>query len=163
MSEDKRWLRVEIGTGLQRLLLLRLKDAPPAETIGLTGEVWLEAVSTMNIAWDESLDAVRIREAFTRMSQVCEEWPAPKKLFELMPKRPQPKELPPGPVTREEAQEILRTLGLTKSFIGSKIAQRKIQEEKEAKEKHQRWVEFIEQQKQKALNLYNLTKGQADA
>lgn len=158
-EKDLTWMREEVGDGFQRLFALRLRDAPPADMIDVVAEIWLDSLMNLNKDWQESLDRQRIKTAFIRLTQLYREWPSPPMLIEELPARKLPKLLPEPPPTKEEAAEILRALGLNKNLIGSKIAQRKIQEEKEAKEKHQRWVEFIEQQKKKALNLYNLTKG----
>jgi hypothetical protein len=146
-EKDLSWLREAIGNGLMRMYSLRLKGAPAEDMIDVVAEVWLDAVMDLNKDWQESLDYPRIEKAFTRLIQLYGEWPAPKMLIEELPPRKLPKLLQPAPLSHEESVEILKMLKVNKDLVGSKIAQRKIQEEKERAERHQRWVEHIEQKK----------------
>ena len=43
------WLRVEVASGLQKLLALRLPGTPPEDAIIGTAEVWLEAIDDVSI------------------------------------------------------------------------------------------------------------------
>lgn len=151
-EKDFTWMREAVGDGLMRLFALRLKEAPAAEMIELVAEVWLDSLMNLNKDWQESLDAPRIKKGFIRLTQLCSEWPAPATLIAELPPRDLPPLLPDAPPTKEEAAEILRTLGLTKDFLGRRIAQNKIKEEQERAERHQRWLEFIETKKQEFVD-----------
>ena len=81
----------ELLTGLQKLMMLRLEGAPPADGIKLTASVWMEAIASLPIQWDEQQDAGRITRAFACLLAEIERWPAPKMLIKHLPPR---KELP---------------------------------------------------------------------
>lgn len=99
------WFRRAIAEGLTRLVALSLPGTPPAETIKLTREAWIEALWEGR-AWVES-DAGRIAGAFRAMARRIDRWPAPRVLLESLPARPQPRGLPqPGP-TPEQRQRAL--------------------------------------------------------
>lgn len=96
------WLRAEIGSGLQKLLALRLPGTPPEDAIIGTAEVWLEAVASRNIQWVEHLDRQRVRRAFLALLRDCDRWPSPKLLLENLGNRDPPKALPHPILTSEE-------------------------------------------------------------
>lgn len=100
------WLRVEIITGLQKLLTLRLQGTPPEDAIVGTAEVWLEGVSRSRISWDEQLDRVRVQRSFAALFRSCEYWPPPKMLLDHLGSRAPPKALPEPPLTPEERQQV---------------------------------------------------------
>ena len=81
----------ELLTGLQKLMMLRLEGAPPADGIKLTASVWVEAIASVNISWAEQLDKGRVTRAFACLLAEIERWPAPKMLIKHLPPR---KELP---------------------------------------------------------------------
>lgn len=81
----------ELLTGLQKLMMLRLEGAPPADGIKLTASVWMEAIASLPIQWDEQQDAGRVTRAFACLLAEIERWPAPKMLIKHLPPR---KELP---------------------------------------------------------------------
>ena len=81
----------ELLTGLQKLMMLRLEGAPPADVIKLTASVWMEAIASLPIQWDEQQDAGRVTRAFACLLAEIERWPAPKMLIKHLPPR---KELP---------------------------------------------------------------------
>ena len=141
------WLMNEVADGLKTLIILRLAEGPSLESVAAVAVAWCNTLQSSPIAWDRSLDAPRLREAFQTLQREQDRWPAPKRLLESLPPRPLPKLLPPAPPSHEEAVEILKILKVNKDLVGSKIAERKIQEEKERAERHQRWVEHIEQKK----------------
>lgn len=161
-EKDLAWLREAVGDGLMRLFALRLKEAPAAEMIELTAEVWLDSLVNLNRDWQESLDAPRIKKAFIRLTQLCSEWPAPAALIEELPPRDIPRLLPEPPPTKEEAEEILRTLGLTKDFLGRKIAQTKIKEEQERAERNKKLSELIERKKQEFISAAKRMVGKGE-
>lgn len=83
----------ELLTGLQKLMMLRLEGAPPADGIKLTANVWVEAIASVNISWVEQLDKGRITAGFTRLFAEIERWPTPKMLIRCLPPRPEPPKL----------------------------------------------------------------------
>ena len=83
----------ELLTGLQKLMMLRLEGAPPADGIKLTASVWVEAIASVNISWAEQLDKGRITAGFTRLFAEIERWPTPKMLIRCLPPRPEPLKL----------------------------------------------------------------------
>ena len=151
-EKDLTWLRAAVGDGLMRMYSLRLSGAPAEDMIDVVAEVWLDAVKSLNKDWQEPLDRPRIEQAFTRLIQLCSEWPAPATLIAELPPRKAPKLLPEPPPTKEEAAEILRTLGLTKDFLGRKIAQTKIKEEQERAERNKQLAALIERKKQEFVD-----------
>ena len=105
------WLRREIGSGLQALLSLRLKDAPPAETITGTAEIWVRAfVARIGSTARGEVDAPRIRAAFCAIFPRIREWPAPIDVIELMPPRPPQPKLPEPEIPEEERQQKVQEL-----------------------------------------------------
>lgn len=83
----------ELLTGLQKLMMLRLEGAPPADGIKLTASVWVEAIASVNISWAEQLDKGRITAGFTQLFAEIERWPTPKMLIRCLPPRPEPLKL----------------------------------------------------------------------
>ncbi|WP_304672556.1 hypothetical protein [Neisseria bergeri] len=59
--------------------------------IKLTASVWMEAIASLPIRWDEQQDAGRITRAFVCLLAEIERWPTPKMLIKHLPPR---KELP---------------------------------------------------------------------
>ncbi|MRD73307.1 hypothetical protein HCX48_00425 [Rhodocyclus tenuis] len=117
------WLRVEIVTGLQKLLALRLIGTPPEDAIVGTAEVWLEAVEHCGVQWSETLDRERVRRSFRTLYRICDRWPAPKVFLDNLGNRDPPKALPEPPITREvrernraKLREIVRSLAKSKQM-----------------------------------------------
>lgn len=79
------WVRVEISAGLQGLLALRLENAPAADTIAKTADIWEQAIGPRVSV--EQLDAPRIAEGFRRIFSRVRKWPAPIQVIEQMPHR----------------------------------------------------------------------------
>ena len=109
-----KFARDEILTGLQKLMMLRPDGAPPNNGIKLTASVWMEAMASLPIKWDEQRDAGRISQGFSRLLAEIERWPTPKMLIERLPPR---KELPKlghkenlSPEEKRRGQENLRKL-----------------------------------------------------
>ena len=86
-----KFARDEILTGLQKLMMLRPDGAPPNSGIKLTASVWMEAMASLPIKWDEQQGAGRITQGFARLLAEIERWPTPKMLIKNLPPR---KELP---------------------------------------------------------------------
>ncbi|MDH4122392.1 MAG: hypothetical protein OEV94_11885 [Deltaproteobacteria bacterium] len=78
------WLRREIKDGFQRLLALRLTDAPAADVIKLMAETWMENLTWQFPGWVESVDAIRVKEGFTKMLNRTK-WPSVASLETAMP------------------------------------------------------------------------------
>ena len=88
------WLRNEVIEGLQKLLSIRLKNAPPADVIKGTVEVWTECLVTRPIAWDEKLDLKRVKRAFTELCATCDTFPTPNDFLRVLAPRDKPLSLP---------------------------------------------------------------------
>ena len=88
-----KFARDEILTGLQKLMMLRPDGAPPNSGIKLTASVWMEAIASLPIQWDEQQDAGRITRAFACLLAEIERWPTPKMLIRCLPPRPEPPKL----------------------------------------------------------------------
>ena len=110
------WLKNEIVNGLQRLLSLRLRNAPPADTVTATAVVWYETIASRPISWDERLDTKRIKTAFSELCASVDSFPAPAQLLRALPPReptlslsaPQSKEL--SAENRKRLDSLLQTL-----------------------------------------------------
>ena len=89
-GQHEQWFMTELATGLQKLIALSLQNTPAMETIQLTAVSLAETLWAAPIAWQQELDAQRIRAAFVRMMRDIERWPAPKHLLHYLPARPQP-------------------------------------------------------------------------
>lgn len=105
--------------GLQTLLTLRLRNAPPADTIDAVVEVWLAVFMSRNVAWSEDRDAQRIQSAFLTIAGTVDFWPAPVQVFHAMPRPPEPMKLAaprPGPMPPEIKAQLD---ALIKGMVGS--------------------------------------------
>lgn len=98
----EKWLEREIARGLQGLIALRLIGAPADDSVTLTLDIWLTALDSMSVHWDERQDAERIRRAFRTLYRICDRWPAPKLFLDNLGNRDPPKALPPPRMTAEE-------------------------------------------------------------
>jgi hypothetical protein len=101
VNTPAQWFRASIAQGLVRLVALSLPGTPPADTIELTREAWIEALWPTR-AWDADLDAPRIAAAFRTLMITCERWPAPVALLRALPARPHAPALPPPPASAEQ-------------------------------------------------------------
>lgn len=106
MSECPAWLRTEVITGLQRLLLLNLRGGPALETIEGVALAWCDACVCWPIEWQAEADAPRLRQAFRSLAASCREWPAPVQLRDALPARTPPPQLPPPASDAERVAEI---------------------------------------------------------
>lgn len=97
------WLTREIGTGLAKLLALRLDGCPSDDLIEATVSTWIEML-TFNRVWDEARDAPRIRHAFRVLGSTRTEWPAPANLVEHLPPVEKQLALPEKPINPDVAQ-----------------------------------------------------------
>ena len=91
------WLENSVIEGLQRLLILRLRNAPANDTVDALLNVWLEVMMSAQ-AWDERRDVPRLRTAFMTVTSTADTWPSPAQIIKAMPKpAPQPYLPPPLP------------------------------------------------------------------
>lgn len=96
------WLENSVIEGLQRLLILRLRNAPANDTVDALLNVWLEVMMSAQ-AWDERRDVPRLRTAFMSVASTTDAWPSPAQIIKAMPKpEPQPYLPPPPPTTDPE-------------------------------------------------------------
>lgn len=119
-SKAPHWLEVRVIEGLQTLLTLRLRNAPPADTIDAVVEVWLAVFMSRNVAWLEDRDAQRIQSAFLTIAGTVDFWPAPVQVFDVMPRPPEPMKLAaprPGPMPPEIKAQLD---ALIKGMVGGK-------------------------------------------
>lgn len=119
-----KWIREEVGNGLQALLSLRLKNTPAEDMIELTADIWVQAFGVKLGSWAiEERDAPRIREAFRKAFPRIRDWPAPLDVIEQLPPRPEPRQLP-EPEPDAEAQRRIRAMieGLkTKLYVKREV------------------------------------------
>ena len=92
----EKWLEREIARGLQGLIALRLSGAPADDSVTLTLDVWLAAIESLSVNWNEQLDAERVRRAFRTLYRICDRWPPPKVFLDNLGNRdpPRPCRLP---------------------------------------------------------------------
>ncbi|QLJ12712.1 hypothetical protein H0H12_19960 [Pseudomonas putida] len=95
----EKWFERAILAGFQGLITLRLDGAPPADSVTMTLDIWLVAL-TKNRQWDEAQDAERIRETFESLFASCERWPSPARFLRDL----KPRKLPPGLPKPERSQ-----------------------------------------------------------
>lgn len=118
------WFYRSISTGLAALVVLHLPGAPSHEVISYTEDVWVRALWSANVAWQEDLDAPRLAEAFLRLTRQVDRWPAPRALLELLPARPEPIKLAAPQVSRAEREQNSRRLRELIERLASKKAVR---------------------------------------
>jgi hypothetical protein len=96
------WFINAIAEGLARLFVLRLESTPAADILDGTEQVWVDALWSRPISWDYEQENERIHQGFMRLAAQSRRWPVPADLYEALPPRRQPKELPPPPPTPEQ-------------------------------------------------------------
>lgn len=123
----EKWLEREIARGLQGLIALRLSGAPADDSVTLTLDVWLAAIESLPVNWNEQLDAERVRRAFRTLYRICDRWPPPKVFLDNLGNRDPPKALPPPPISEEQRKknvallrELRKKLGREKSMYSKK-------------------------------------------
>lgn len=107
------WFKDSIINGLQTLVALRLRNTPGSETLPAVAKVWLAALSTRSIDWDEGLDKDRIRKAFIEIAATATHWPSPSEFLALLPPRKKqaalnaPVDTSMSPKTRQMLDDLL--------------------------------------------------------
>lgn len=86
------WFRQAVADGLQRLVALSLPGQPPAETIALTKESWIDILWPLR-AWQRA-DAERLQSAVRYMASRIDRWPPPRAVLDHLPPRTTPRALP---------------------------------------------------------------------
>jgi len=110
------WFKDLIINGLQTLVALRLRGTPSAETLPAVAKIWVAALSTRNIRWDEDLDRDRLRKAFVEVAATATHWPSPAEFIALIPPRKPQNALPPpvdksmSPETRKMLDDLLNRM-----------------------------------------------------
>ena len=122
----EKWLEREIARGLQGLIALRLSGAPADDSVTLTLDVWLAAIESLSVNWNEQLDAERVRRAFRTLYRICDRWPAPKVFLDNLGNRDPPKALPAPPIplearerNRAKLREIMESLAKSKRMTNA--------------------------------------------
>lgn len=104
------WLRVEVVSGLQRLLLLALEGGPALDSIEGVAMAWVDACMVWPIGWEQAADAPRLRQGFRLLAASCRRWPSPVQLREALPPRQAPPALPAPAVDAARAAEVQREI-----------------------------------------------------
>ena len=107
-----RWLGEIVKYHMERLRLLNMDASPPGVAMSEVTRIWAETIAVSGV-YDEELDAPRFHSAFMTLQRTLERWPAPKRLLEALPARPEPLKLPPPPATeadRERARVMLASI-----------------------------------------------------
>jgi hypothetical protein len=88
------WLDNLIIEGIQRLLILRLKNSPALDTINPLIDTWVYVFKAQAVDWNEALDTPRIRKAFLHCAGKVDEFPSPRTVLQYLPSRPDVLKLP---------------------------------------------------------------------
>jgi hypothetical protein len=104
------WLRHEVVSGLQRLLLLALDGGPALDSIEGVAMAWVDACLVWPIAWDRDADTPRLRHAFRVLAAGSRRWPAPVQLRDALPPRQAPPAMPPPAVDAARVAEMQREI-----------------------------------------------------
>lgn len=107
---NNQWLRAAIATGFQKLFVLRLQNTPPEDALIGTVMVWLEALESSHIDWDERMDQARVVESFRILCRTADRWPLPKQFFDALPRRPELPALPLPDIDPQKRRENLNRL-----------------------------------------------------
>ena len=100
------WLEDCVISGLQRLLILRLRNSPANDTINAVADVWLEVFMSAR-CWERDRDTPRLRTAFGKVTAEVDAWPSPAQVLKALPPlKPQPMLPEPDPVI--DAEHIRR-------------------------------------------------------
>lgn len=114
-DQEDHWLRLLIGEGFQHMVVLALPEAPAAEVLPYTGDMWLTALSGSDL--NQEQDADRVSKAFKIMYAKLRKWPLPADLIDNLPPRPQKTQATPQRTEEQHSQgasklqDILNSLG----------------------------------------------------
>jgi hypothetical protein len=110
MNEAPAWFHNAVVEGVQMLRTLSLPSTPPAETITLTTQVWIQVLWAAKRGWVEAHDLPRLKAAFMALAAELDRWPTPKAVLASLPARPDLKKLPPPRLTPEQIAANKRRL-----------------------------------------------------
>lgn len=88
------WLETQVISGMQTLLVLRLRNSPAADTVNAVVDVWLAAFMARPIGWIQERDEPRIQAAFMKVAGTFDSWPAPANVLAAMPATAEVRSLP---------------------------------------------------------------------
>lgn len=97
--------------GLQKLVVLRLRNTPAQEAITAVAAVWIEVLSKHQ-RWQEA-DLARVNAAFASLMATATDWPAPRHFLDHLPPKPKPQSIappPPSPEQRAQIEQMLKDL-----------------------------------------------------
>ena len=83
------WAYNQMIEGLQKLLVLRLSGAPPADTVTALAAVWEEALTPYTWYYDKGTDGRRLPQAFAAVVQTADKWVQPAHVIAALPPRPE--------------------------------------------------------------------------
>ena len=83
------WAYNQMIEGLQKLLVLRLSGAPPADTVTALAAVWEEALTPYTWYYDKNTDGRRLPQAFAAVVQTADKWVQPAHVIATLPPRPE--------------------------------------------------------------------------
>lgn len=83
------WAYNQMIEGLQKLLVLRLSGAPPADTVTALAAVWEEALTPYTWYYDKNTDGRRLPQAFAAVVQAADKWVQPAHVIAALPPRPE--------------------------------------------------------------------------
>lgn len=87
MAAAPDWFSDQVIEGVQMLYALSLAGCPPAETVQLTAQVWIQALWGAQRCTDPALDRERLQAAFLAVARLAERWPAPRAVLDHLPAR----------------------------------------------------------------------------
>jgi len=126
MNIKPEWFKQSIIEGLQGLMILRLRGTPAADTVTAVASVWISALSSRPIAWDEAQDRDRINKAFVELAATATHWPSPSEFLAILPPRKPQNALPPpsdrdmSPQTRKMVNDLLERMRANFSALPAK-------------------------------------------
>ena len=80
------WAYNQMIEGLQKLLVLRLSGAPPADTVTALAAVWEEALTPYTWYYDKGTDGRRLPQAFAAVVQSADKWVQPAHVIAALPR-----------------------------------------------------------------------------
>lgn len=122
MNYQPEWLRSEVLDGLCKLVTLSLERTPAVDVIAGTAETWMEAICHRR-EWVQSVDQMRVRQAFAVLASTCATWPTPKLFLDSLPKRVTAKERLAlmSPEESREAEESRKRVGEMLDAMAEKL------------------------------------------
>lgn len=120
-TPDNVWFNNAIVDGLQMLVVLALPNAPLAETVHLTAEVWIDTLWQCR-RWDAQCDGQRLHAAFAALAVSLRRWPAPRSLLDVLPPPPEPIRISPPPASLAQRAHALDRLAAARATLLEALA-----------------------------------------